>query len=51
MKRRSRRNHTPAFNANVALLAVKNDGRWRSWRSSSTGIHRLSQAEVSQDGP
>ena len=38
MKRRARRNHTPAFKAKVALAAVKNDEHWHSWLSSSTFI-------------
>ena len=36
MSRRARRNHTPAFKAKVALAAIKGDGRWPNWPSSST---------------
>ncbi len=33
---RTRRNHTPAFKAKVALAAVKGERRWPNWRSSLT---------------
>jgi transposase len=43
MKRRPRRNHTPAFKAKVAIAAIKAIGRLRSLRSSSTFIPTRSQ--------
>src|ERR1700733_11428170 len=35
MTKRTRRNHTPAFKAKVALPRLRARGRWPSWRSSS----------------
>ncbi len=36
MTKRTRRNHTPAFEAKAALAAVKGERRWPNWRSGLT---------------
>jgi transposase-like protein len=38
MTKRSRRNHSPAFKAKVALAALKGKRPWLNWRNNMTFI-------------